>query len=131
MAKRKRASAPGGGLSNLSLADLQREMARRQRAAGALVKKRARLAAKLAALDAKIRAAGGQTGGGRARNPMSLAEALAKLLKGKTMRVNEAAEAVRAAGYQSNAENFRTMVNLQLIKSGKFKRVGRGRYTTA
>ncbi|MBL8991650.1 MAG: hypothetical protein JNJ48_08740 [Phycisphaerae bacterium] len=130
MAKSKRASTRGGGLSNLTVADLQRELTRRQRSTRTLIKQRARLQAKLDALDAKIRAAGVQTGG-RARNSMSLAEALAKLLKGKTMRVNEAADAVRAAGYQSNAENFRTMVNLQLIKSGKFKRVGRGRYTTA
>ncbi len=43
--------------------------------------------------------------------------------------VTDAAEAVQKAGYRTNSSNFRTQVNLALIKGGKFKRVGRGLYT--
>ena len=60
---------------------------------------------------------------------MSLVDALAKVLKGKTMGVAEAGEAVKRVGYKTNAANFRTMVNIALIKGGKFKRVDRGQYT--
>ena len=45
------------------------------------------------------------------------------------MSVVEAGEAVKKAGYKTNAANFRTMVNIALIKSGKFKRMERGQYT--
>jgi hypothetical protein len=55
--------------------------------------------------------------------------ALTKVLSGKTMSVVDAAEAVKKAGYRTNSQNFRTQVNIALIKSGGFKRVGRGEYT--
>lgn len=55
---------------------------------------------------------------------------LQKLLKGRTMSVTEAAEAVRKSGYKSNAANFTSVVNLTLLKrKDLFKRVGRGQYT--
>lgn len=127
------------GLSGMSITDLQREIIRRQRGVGALERKRAKLLKKLAALDAQITAAGGMTSSGRAgntatgrtrpKNEMSLVDALSKALKGKTMSVAEAGEAVQKAGYKTNAANFRTMVNIALIKSGQFKRVERGQYT--
>jgi hypothetical protein len=41
--------------------------------------------------------------------------------------VTEAAEAVQRAGYRTNSPNFRTRVNIALIRGG-FKRVGRGQY---
>ena len=44
------------------------------------------------------------------------------------MGVAEAAEAVRKAGYKSNASSFRIMVNGALGKK-PFKRVERGKYT--
>lgn len=128
-------------LASISNADLRREMARRSRSVGTLERKRATLQKKLDALDAQIadlggaisgrrRAGRGGGGGGvRPRNELSLVEALAKVLDGKTMGVTDAAEAVRKSGYKTNAANFRTMVNIALIKSGKFKRVERGQYT--
>lgn len=116
---------------------LQKELRRRTRSLKTLQRKRDRLAKKLAAIDAQIAAAGGVAGGGgaartRARNSTTLVEAMSKTLSGKTMGVTELAEAVRKNGYQSNAANFRTMVNQALLKHRKlFKKVSRGQYTTA
>jgi len=134
------ATAPSG-LTRLSVVELQREIRRRQRGTAALHRRRAKLLAKIEALDAEILAAGGTLdgrtvrapGGGRTRpkNDSTLIEALEGVLKGKTMSVTEAAEAVQRAGYRTSAANFRTMVNIALIKSGKFKRVERGQYTAA
>lgn len=52
-----------------------------------------------------------------------MVESIVKVLDGKAMGVNKAAETVRNAGSKTNPENFRTMVNIALITSGKFKRV--------
>src|ERR1043165_9907450 len=101
MAKRggKRGGRRVGGLSALSFADLRREVVRRERRLPALMRRRHRILTKLAAVEemiadlgadvgrAVVRAAGG---GKRHRNEMSLADALAKALKGKTMTVGEA-----------------------------------------
>lgn len=78
---------------------------------------------------AKSHAAKPASGRKRPKNTMNLAEALAKLLKGKTMGVTEAAAAVQKAGYKTNAENFRTIVNQTLIRDDRFKKVSRGQYT--
>ena len=45
-----------------------------------------------------------------------------------TDALSDAAEAVVKAGYRTISNNFRTQVNIALIK-GPFKRVGRGEYT--
>ncbi len=66
----------------------------------------------------------------RSANQMPLNAALHNLLKGKTMSVSEAADAVQKAGYKSNSANFYTVVNLTLLKrKDLFKRVERGQYT--
>lgn len=134
MAKR---GAGRGGLSGVSVGDLRKEIARRQRRVGGLVRKRDRLLTKVNALNAQIAELGGPAGamggaGGvrrRPRNEMNLVEALGKLLDGKTMSVTEASEEVQKAGYQTTSPSFRTIVNQTLINSGKFKRVSRGQYT--
>ncbi len=123
-----------GSLASLPLGQLHAEIRRRQRGMGPLMRKRAKVADKLAAIDAKIKELGGAVAGVRTRpsNSMSLIEALQKTLSGKTMGVTEAADAVRKSGYNTNAANFRTMVNQALIKhKNKFKKVERGRYTAA
>lgn len=126
-------------LSGLSFEDLQREMRKRQRKIGPLMKRRASTAAKLARLDAEIAALGGTPGsargarvGGRTRprNATNLVEALKKVLTDKTMSVTDVGEAVQKAGYKTTSPFFRTIVNQTLIKyKNVFKRVGRGQYT--
>ncbi len=69
------------------------------------------------------------TGRKRPKNSMKLDDSLAKLLKGKTMGVSEAADAVQRAGYKTSAANFRTIVNQTMLKSPKIKKVSRGQYT--
>lgn len=134
MARGKR-SGNGGGLAEMSIFDLKRELAARQRRAAVLGRRRAKLVEKLAKMDAEIMSMGMATAGGdgvrrRPRNDMNLVEALRKLLDGKTLSVTAAAEEVQRAGYMSTSPNFRTIVNQTLINSGKFKRVGRGLYTS-
>jgi hypothetical protein len=123
-------------LDHMSVGELQAEISRRQRSLGKFERQRSRLLAKLSGLDRRIAMLGGSSGGrrGRAggqrpRNEMTLVEALGKVLSGKTMSVTDAAEAVRRVGYRTNSSNFRTQVNIALIKSGAFKRTGRGQYT--
>lgn len=46
------------------------------------------------------------------------------------MGPGEAAEALKASGFRTYSANFRTIVNIVLVKHpGLFKRVGRGQYT--
>ncbi|MBA4028983.1 MAG: hypothetical protein C0475_07595 [Planctomyces sp.] len=133
MAKRS-----GGTLSDLSVADLEREISRRRRSVGGLLRRRDKLAAKLAALESEIATLGGaargkgRPAGARKRpaNEMSLVECLYKVLEGKTMSVSEAAEAVLKSGYQSSSPKFNTIVNQALInKKNRFEKKGRGLYT--
>jgi hypothetical protein len=130
-------------LSGLSISEIQAELRRRQRALPALNRKRSKLLAKIATIDAKIAELGGSVGaspsmkspsgrrgGGRRPAEDSLVTYLQKALSGKTMGVAEVADAVKAAGYQTNSPNFRTIVNAALInKKHGFKRASRGQYT--
>ncbi|MCC6322637.1 MAG: hypothetical protein IT438_14505 [Phycisphaerales bacterium] len=131
----KRASRGGGGLSGASIHELRRELAERQRRAGTLARRRAKLLESLAKLDAEIAGTGLAMASGdgirrRPKNDANLVESLQKLLNGKTMSVTEASEEVQKAGYLSTSPNFRTIVNQALINSKKFKRVDRGQYTS-
>lgn len=134
MAKRKSA-----GLSGLSSAALEAELARRAKKVGGLIRKHRRALATVARLEAQIREHGGSVSGGggrvggvrkRPKNDKNLVEALSDLLRGKTMSVTEATAEVQRAGYKTSAANFRTIVNQTLIKSNRFKKVSRGKYTT-
>jgi hypothetical protein len=150
MAK-KRSTRSASSLSAVDTKALQQELNRRRSGVDALQRKHAKLSGQLAELEAEIASMGGpvgsvgstgavvkrgpgrpvgSTGRKRPKNETTLVEALAKVLKGKTMGVSEVAEAVQASGYKTNAENFRTIVNQTLIKNGKvFKKVERGQYT--
>lgn len=143
----KSTSASGSGLHAISISDLHAELRRRQRQAMPLVRRRAKIAAKLARLDAELAALGQSIGGGiepvrrgpgrppgrrgpRAKNAVGLVPTMQKVLHGKTLGVSEAATAVLAAGYRTNSKNFRTVVNQTLlVNKDKFKKVGRGQYT--
>jgi hypothetical protein len=70
--------------------------------------------------------------GPRAGNTMSLVEALKQALKGRTLSVGDAIEAVGKLGYKSNSKTFRVIVNQALLANRKlFKKVGRGLYRAA
>lgn len=137
MAKRGRPS-----LSGISSTSLQAELQRREKKHSRLYKRHASLLRQLQAIEAKIAAAGGSVGGGgaaavgggrrRAKNATNLVDALAKVLKNKTMGVTEVAGAVQKAGYRTTSKTFRTIVNQALIKhKDRFKKVERGLYTAA
>lgn len=130
-----RASArSGSSLEAMSVNELQAELTRRRRGVAKLERRREKLMSELADVTAQIAELGGSLGttaGGRGRNSMTLPDALHQVLNGVTMSVTDAADAVRAAGYQSSAANFRTMVNQALLKDKRFKKVSRGQYTAA
>jgi len=130
------------GISGVSMQVLQQELRRRQRQVIGLQRKRQTLLKRLEKLDEQLsglgvgvatgRVARGGTGRVRPQNKVSLVEALAAVLKGKTMTVSNAAEAVKKSGYKTNAANFRVMVNQAFIKHRNiFKKVSHGHYTTA
>lgn len=120
-------------LQRLSLHELNMELRRRQHAVAKLTRRHSVVVAKAADIQAQIEKLGGRVGpttsGRRHKNDLTLPEHLAKVLKGKTLSVTDAAAAVQTSGYKTSSNNFRTQVNIALIKSGLFKRVGRGEYT--
>jgi propanediol dehydratase large subunit len=130
-------------LEKLSTPDLQAELRHRARQRDKLIAKRNRLVDQVEAIDGQIdelavegievgstngRAAG-KRGGRRARNEMSLVEAVQQALGEKPMTIPEVVDAVRAGGYQSSSPNFANMVSQALSREKKlFKRVERGVY---
>lgn len=129
----RRQKAAGPSIRSVDSTTLQRELQRRVRQ---LETQRESILAQLQDIDRELQALGGATrtiatgtAGRRHGNKQTLEGALASTLKGKTMGVSEAADAVVAAGYKTNAANLRTMVNQTLIKSNQIKRVSRGQYT--
>ena len=87
--------------------------------------------AKLAGGLRGLRGRRGALGGVRARNDVSLVEAIENAMRGagKPMRVGDIVDSVHAAGYRSNSDNFRGIVNQTLIKERKrFAQVERGVY---
>ncbi|MEO1717371.1 MAG: hypothetical protein AAFR76_09695 [Planctomycetota bacterium] len=135
--KTRRAPSSRGSLETMSSAALQAELARRQRQASNLLKKRDRLREQLAAIESEIAEMGAtavvgvEPGRKRARNAESLVDAMRRVLTGTELTVTELSDAVQAAGYVTTSPNFRTIVNQTLIKYPKmFKRVARGVYTS-
>lgn len=123
-----------GKLSSISISELHTEIRRRQRHLDALHRKREKLSTQLREVEEQILQEGGAmgalTGRKRPRNEQNLADALADLLAKQTLSVTEASEQVQTAGYRTTSPNFRTIVNQTLLKDPRFKRVGRGRYTS-
>lgn len=102
-----------------------------------LLKDRRKVEAQLKKIDAQIAAidgaAGGNlTAGGRVRNEKSLVETMTEVLTkagANGLSVGDIMEGVKAAGYKSNADNFRGIINQTLLKEKKhFKKVERGVY---
>ena len=126
-------------LKTISTAELQAELARRQRSAHGLSDRRARIARELQAVETELAllsgrkpvavAAAAASRGPRARNSVTLSEALASAVKlGEVISPLEAAALVRAAGFESGARTFGMMVATALAKDKRFRRLSRGRY---
>lgn len=136
MAKRGPRGSGGGALAKVSFRDLAQEMARRQKDLTSLHRRRATAVERLRKLDRQISELGGLIGTGpdgvrrRPKNAMRLVDALYEVLSGKTMSVTQVSEEVQRAGYVTTSPSFRTIVNQTLINSGRFKRTGRGLYTS-
>jgi len=132
--KKKQKSSKTASMKGMSISDLQAELRVRQREVGKLQRRREKLYEQIALVDSELAALGALSTSGavlrRPRNEMNLVDSLAKTLKGKTMSVTDAAEAVQKQGYMTTAANFRTIVNQALIReTGVFKKVSRGQYT--
>ena len=121
-------------LDNMSMAEIQAELNRRERGVRKLERRREKLHAELAEIDGQLAAVGALSASGgvrrRPRNEMNLVDSLATVLNGKTMSVTEVTGEVQKAGYLTTAANFRTIVNQALIRENKvFKKISRGQYT--
>ena len=128
-------------LKAISTADLQAELARREKAARSLNGRRERIVAELRAIEAelamladgpraRIAAAVPAARATRANNPIPLSDALASVVPvGTRISPADAAEKVREAGYESGARTFGMMVATTLAKDKqRFRRVSRGMY---
>lgn len=153
--KRKKSSSASKGLAGVSTAALQAELEHRRSRLGALQSQARELESQLNSLRSEIGAFNGQVSSGkrgrpvgsknkskgigkgapgrkRAKNKLSLEEALVKTLKGRTLSVTDVTQAVQTdGGYKTTSDNFRTIVNQALIRSKAFKKVSRGMYTAA
>jgi hypothetical protein len=127
-------------LTTVSTSALQAEIQRRERGVEALQRRRAGLAEALAEVEAELARLGhdvssgsGAAGAGerapRARNDISLGDALAQAMEVRAVVTPaEAADLVRANGYQSTSKNFNMIVSNALAKDPRFRRVSRGQY---
>ena len=124
--------------AELTVAQLEKLLANRKTELDILTRDRAKIQKRVDAIDEKIArlgGGGGSTGGGgtgsRAKNTMSLVEAMAEVLTkdGGAMAVGDIVSAVEATGYKSTSDNFRGIVNQTLIKERKrFINTARGIY---
>jgi len=98
-----------------------------------LVEELGRVYAALAALEAEARRCRDAFAPPRRGNPargQTLADALAGVLRENPMRIKDAAEAVRRAGYESDSADFRQRVANALADDRRFRRIRRGTYVT-
>jgi hypothetical protein len=132
---------PRLSLARVSTEALKGELLRRLEALPKLIAQRDELSRQIAELEAlaaveeapgrpRARAARkGTRKAIRAKNPVTLSEALGKALKGKeNTSIAEAAEAVLASGYKSKSKDFSNLVAMTLSKDKRFERTGRGQY---
>jgi hypothetical protein len=122
---------------DFTLAQLERLMQSRRGEMTRLTRQRDKLQKKLDALNDRISeisggaaGAGSTGGGGRARNDVSLQDAIHQVLTKASgpMNVGDIMDKVRSAGYRSNSANFRGIVNQTLIKDKRFTSSARGVY---
>lgn len=129
-------------LKKITTAELTAEIARREKNRSKLEARRKTLLAELAEIDAELGEAprrrgrkpgpkAGSGGGGRrrAKNDISLGDALAQAMEVRAVvSPSEAAEYVKKNGYKTTSKNFNMMVSNALAKDPRFKRLSRGQY---
>ncbi|HUS92077.1 MAG TPA: hypothetical protein VM695_09515 [Phycisphaerae bacterium] len=143
----------------LSIKELRRELAAREKQVNGLLARRGKLAASLADVDARIAALGGGTPAARRGRPKAagkgrpkaaatgngrkrarrratgkpLADYVVDVLTkaGKPLRVKDAMAAVTKAGYQSASKDFYGIVAAALRDDSRIKKISRGVYTLA
>ncbi|MFT7462718.1 MAG: hypothetical protein ACI9EF_001060 [Pseudohongiellaceae bacterium] len=139
-------------LAKLSTADLNAELARREKAAGKLHKQRAQLVAQLQALEKELgglgvavsshssrssassapSAARSSGGGKRPKNSLPLPDAIvASMEVGAVVSPKEAAELVVRNGYNTTSKTFGGQVANVLAKDPRFKKMGRAQFKRA
>ncbi len=126
--------AKTNSLQGMSIADLEKHIARRRGEIQKLSRERAKLKSRMDKIDSRITAMGGSVDGetaGRVSRGKSLVATLEEVLRraGKPLPVGALVEGALDAGYQSSSPQFRSIVNQALIKArGKFESVERGVY---
>lgn len=126
-------------LNSISTAELNAELVRREKQRGKLEKRLAVLMKEVGEIEAQLGGipktrgrrgpAKGSTGRRRAKNDISLADALAQAMEVRAVvSPAEAADYVKKNGYKTTSSNFNMMVSNALAKDPRFKRLSRGQY---
>ena len=127
----------------LSIADLRRELAAREKQVARVRAQRDKVARRLAGIDRKIAALGGELALAvkcarkrpakkrkRARDGLSLGDVLAHVLVGKgNVKPADAAKLALGAGYKTESSQFSNIVIQTLSTDRRFRRVTKGIYT--
>lgn len=120
---------------DMSISELEKLVATRKSQLDRLFKRRKGLLGEINEVDEQIRRLKGSNhvalNGSRARNSMTLVDAISKVLSGtnQPMSVADILAGVIKAGYQSHSDKFRAIVNQTLIKEKKrFIKAGWGMY---
>ena len=125
---------PRTSSKGLTLGQIQQMLLNTKSELKSLGKERQRLQKELARVDARISklsgGKGSRCGRGRAKNSVSLPEAIAAVLAkaSEPLRVAQIAAKVEAAGYQSNSGNFKGIISQALGKDKRFGKASRGLY---
>jgi hypothetical protein len=130
-------------LAKFSMDQLLEEVDRRRTLAARLERERDRILEEMATIEAELAAMGIAVGGAqpgvqrapattrqpRARNSVTLADAIAMAVEpGATVTPAEAMTLVLSNGFVTNSKTFNVQVTNALSKDRRFRRVGRGQY---
>ena len=130
----------------MSIQELRRALAAKEREAEKLQRQRTKLAARLGVIDRELEVLGSVVDVGAKKKPgkrkatrrrrrraggASLAQYISKALAKAPapVRVKNIVTAVQAAGYKSSSKDFYSLVAAALRDTDQFKRTGRGLYT--
>ena len=122
-----------GARLDLPLTELERLIVEQKRQVRQLERVRAQYQRKLEKIDRSIESLRGSSRGrgrGGGRSGLPLPDAIARVLRraGSALSVGDIMNKVLAGGYHTSSANFRSIVNIALIKDRRFKSAGRGVY---